>query len=397
MTPHILVAGTADTKGEELLFLAEMIREAGGHPMIADLGIGKPSVAVDISNHDVAAHHSEALSLLGTNDRGPAVTAMGKAFAQFCSAYNSCDAAIGIGGGGGTSIVSAGFRAFPIGFPKLIVSTMTSGNIAPYVDISDIGMIYSVTDLAGLNRLSRRILRNAAFGIVGMARARKEEVQSRSVIGLSMFGVTTPCVTAIVEALKSEQECLVFHATGSGGRAMEKLVDSGMISTLIDVTTTEIADELCGGVLSAGPDRLDAVIRTGIPYIGSVGACDMVNFGSPETVPSKYKDRLFYHHNPQVTLMRTTKQECMAIGQFIGDKLNQCYGPVHILLPTKGVSMLDDVGKAFYDPEVDEALFSALEARLKVTANRKCERLPFHINAPEFSEALIRVARPYLH
>jgi len=397
MTPHILVAGTADTKGEELLFLAEMIHEAGGHPMIADLGIGKPSVAVDISNHDVAAYHSEALSLLGTNDRGPAVTAMGKAFAQFCSAYNSCDAAIGIGGGGGTSIVSAGFRAFPIGVPKLIVSTMTSGNIAPYVDISDIGMMYSVTDLAGLNRLSRRILRNAAFGIVGMARARKEEVQSRSVIGLSMFGVTTPCVTAIVEALKSEHECLVFHATGSGGRAMEKLVDSGMISTLIDVTTTEIADELCGGVLSAGPDRLGAAIRTGIPYIGSVGACDMVNFGSPETVPMKYKDRLFYHHNPQVTLMRTTKEECVAIGRFMGEKLNQCHGPVHILLPTKGVSMLDDVGKAFYDPEADEALFSSLEASLKATTTRKCERLPYHINAPEFSEALIRVARPYLH
>ena len=397
MTLRVLVAGTADTKGEELAYLADMIREAGATPVIADLGIGKPSIAVDIPNTEVASFSTQAASLLGSHDRGPAVTAMGEAFAHFCSAYNSCNAAIGIGGGGGTSIVSAGFRSFPIGFPKLIVSTMTSGNIAPYVDISDIGMIYSVTDLAGLNRLSRRILRNAAFGIVGMADAFKEDVASRTAIGLSMFGVTTPCVTAVVNEFKRDYDCLVFHATGSGGRAMEKLVDSGMISALIDVTTTEIADELCGGVLSAGPDRLGAVIRTSIPYVGSVGACDMVNFGAPDTVPLKFKDRLFYHHNPQVTLMSTTADECRDIGRFIAERLNQCRGPVHILLPTKGISMLDDAGKAFFDPEADEALFSSLEATLVATKMRKCERLPLHINAPEFSHALVKASLQQFH
>jgi len=397
MTSRILVAGTADTKGEELAFLAEVIREAGATPVIVDLGVGKASIAVDITNNDVASHDPTAASLLGTHDRGPAVTAMGEAFAKFCAAYNSCDAAIGIGGGGGTSIVSSGFKSLPIGFPKLIVSTMTSGNVAPYVDISDMGMIYSVTDLAGLNRLSRRILRNAAFGIVGMAKARNDEIDQRSVIGLSMFGVTTPCVTAIVDQLKATQDCLVFHATGSGGRAMEKLVDSGMISSLIDVTTTEIADELCGGVLSAGPNRLGAVIRTGIPYVGSVGACDMVNFGAPDTVPSKFKDRLFYHHNPQVTLMRTTPDECSMIGRFIAEKLNQCHGPVHILLPLKGISMLDDEGKVFFDPVADEALFSALESHLTATSNKNCERLPYHINAPEFSHALIKASLHQRH
>jgi uncharacterized protein (UPF0261 family) len=388
--PRILVAGTADTKGEELAFLVQLVRDAGGTPILVDLGIGSPRIPVDVSNSAVARLYSEALDRLGSKDRGPAITAMGKAFSAYCASQSGFDAAIGIGGGGGTSMISEGFRAFPIGFPKLIVSTMASGNVAPYVDINDIGMIYSVTDFAGLNRLSRTILRNAAFAIVGMARAGKGEPDSKPAIGLSMFGVTTPCVTALVDRLKDNQDCLVFHATGSGGRAMEKLVDSGLIERLIDVTTTEIADEVCGGALSAGPDRLGSVARTKIPYIGSVGACDMVNFGEPETVPTKFKGRLFYHHNPQVTLMRTSSDDCSAIGQFIGDKLNACLGPVHILIPEGGISMLDAPGQPFHNPQANSALFDAIERTLKPKANTIFERLPLHINAPEFAQSLAR-------
>lgn len=399
---RILIAGTADTKGEELLFLAQSVRDAGGEPFIVDLGISTPSIAVDIRNQDIARYDDEAKSLLGSSDRGPAVAAMGRAFARFCHDLGlqknaSYDAAIGIGGGGGTSIVSSGFRSLPIGFPKLIVSTMASGNVAPYVDIADIGMIYSVTDLAGLNRLSRTILRNAAFAIVGMAKAGRVIEETRPSIGLTMFGVTTPCVTAIVDQLKSEFDCLVFHATGSGGRAMEKLIDSGMIERVVDVTTTEIADELCGGILSAGPDRLGAIARTSVPYVGSIGACDMVNFGAPDTIPAKFNGRLFYKHNPQVTLMRTTAEECAAIGRFIGEKLNACSGPVHILIPEGGISMLDAPGQVFHDPDADHALIQSLEHTLIPAPNRKCERLPYHINAPEFASALVQAFRTQSH
>lgn len=390
---RILVAGTADTKGEELAYLAATMREAGGTPVIVDVGIGQATIEVSVPNRDVAAHDQPALAALGSSDRGPAVTAMGKAFAAYCSALKTCDAAIGIGGGGGTSIISAGFRALPIGFPKLIVSTMASGQVGPYVDVSDMGLIYSVTDLAGLNQLSRTILRNAAFGIVGMAKAgRVTDDRSRPSIGLTMFGVTTPCVTQIVDDLKARCDCLVFHATGSGGRAMEKLVDSGMIAKLIDVTTTEIADEICGGILTAGPDRLSAVARSGIPYVGSVGACDMVNFGPPDTVPAHFKGRKFYHHNPQVTLMRTTAEECAAIGRFIGEKLNACHGLVHVLIPEGGISMLDAPDQPFFDPDANAALFLALTNTLTRTANKKIDLLPFHINSLEFASALTKAS-----
>ena len=385
---RILVVGTADTKGEEIAYLAAVVREAGAEAVITDVGIGTPTITVTVSNRAIAAHFPTALDLIGSHDRGPAVAAMGEAFARYCAVLDGIDGAIGIGGGGGTSIISAGFRMVPIGFPKLIVSTMASGDVGPYVGVSDIGMLYSVTDFAGLNRLSAKILRNAGFGIVGMARAGHVTEEGRPAIGLTMFGVTTPCVTAVVDHLKDRRDCLVFHATGSGGRAMEKLVDSGMLSGLLDVTTTEIADELFGGVLSAGPDRLGALARVAIPYVGSVGACDMVNFGTPETVPARYKGRLFYHHNPQVTLMRTTVEESAAIGRFIGEKLNAARGPVYVLLPEGGVSALDAPGQAFHDPDADRALFDALEQTLRATPNRRIERLPHHINAKPFSDAL---------
>jgi uncharacterized protein (UPF0261 family) len=390
---RILVVGTADTKGEELAFLEHVIGEAGGSALIVDVGIGRPSIPVGVTNSSVASHDVTAPSLLGTTDRGPAIAAMGRAFRAFLAGFDAIDGIIGIGGGGGTSIITEGMRALPIGLPKLMVSTMASGDVSPYVDVSDITMMSSVTDLAGLNPISRKILRNAGFGIVGMARAAKVERAEKPAIGLTMFGVTTPCVTAIVEDLKASHDCLVFHATGTGGRAMEKLVDSGMISGVIDATTTEIADHLCGGVLSAGADRLGAVARNRIPYVGSVGACDMVNFQTPESVPQKYRGRRFYQHNPQVTLMRTTADECVAIGRFIAEKLNACEGQIRFLIPEGGVSMLDAPGQPFHDPNANKALFDTIESVLIQTPQRHLTRLPFHINAPAFSAALTAAFR----
>ena len=384
----ILVVGTADTKGEELAYLADRIAAAGAAPVLVDVGIGAAKTATAIANTEIAACHPDGMAFLGTGDCGIAVAAMGQSFRRWLERRKNFDAIIGFGGGGGTSIIAEGMQALPIGLPKLIVSTMASGNVSPYVGVTDIAMMYSVTDFAGLNRISRVILANAAWGIVGMARARAEVTQAKPAVGLTMFGVTTPCVSAIAAELKDSFDCMVFHATGTGGRAMEKLVDSGMITGLIDVTTTEICDHLCGGVLSAGPDRLGAVARTGVPYVGSAGGLDMVNFQAPETVPPRYASRLFYRHNPQVTLMRTTPAECAAIGRFIAAKLNACRGPVRFLIPEGGVSMLDAPGQPFFDPQADTALFDAIEADLRQTADRKLVRLPFHINAPEFAAAL---------
>ncbi|MBA3516089.1 MAG: Tm-1-like ATP-binding domain-containing protein, partial [Rhizobiales bacterium] len=324
-----------------------------------------------------------------TDDRGAAVAAMGEAFARFMAGRDDAAGIIGIGGGGGTSIATAGMRVLPVGVPKLMVSTLASGDTSAYVDVSDIAMMPSVTDIAGLNRLSRAVLANAAYAIVGMSRVPPIEAEGKPAIGLTMFGVTTPCVTAVAAALREDYDCLVFHATGTGGRAMEKLADSGLFAGLIDVTTTEICDLLFGGVLSAGPDRLGAAARTRLPYVGSAGALDMVNFRAPETVPERYRDRTFYRHNPQVTLMRTTPGENRAMGEWIGERLNRCDGPVRFLIPELGVSALDAPGQAFYDPQADAALFDALERTFARSAERQLIRLPFHINDPQFSAALV--------
>jgi uncharacterized protein (UPF0261 family) len=270
-----------------------------------------------------------------------------------------------------------------------MVSTLASGDVSAYVDVSDVAMMYSVTDIAGLNRISRVVLANAAHAIAGMARLPPPHAADKSAIGLTMFGVTTPCVTQVAEALRGEYDCLVFHATGSGGRAMEKLIDSKMLIGIIDVTTTEICDLLFDGVLSAGPDRLGAIARTGVPYVGSVGALDMVNFRAFDTVPEKYRQRNLYRHNPQVTLMRTTAEENRLLGEWIGERLNRGEGPVRFLIPEKGVSALDAPGKPFHDPEADAALFMALERSLRQTEKRRLIRLPHHINDPEFSAALV--------
>jgi uncharacterized protein (UPF0261 family) len=280
-------------------------------------------------------------------------------------------------------------RALPVGVPKLMVSTLASGDVGAFVDVSDIAMMYSVADIAGLNRISRAVLTNAAHAIVGMARAPAPDAADKPAIGLTMFGVTTPCVTRAVELLRADYDCIVFHATGTGGRAMEKLADSAMLTGFLDATTTEVCDHLLGGVLSAGPDRFGAVARTRLPYVGSVGALDMVNFWAPETMPARYRGRLLHRHNPQVTLMRTTVAECLKIGEWIAERLNRCEGPVRFLIPEKGVSALDAPGQPFYDPEADAALFEAIERTLKATSARRLIRLPHHINDPEFAAALV--------
>jgi uncharacterized protein (UPF0261 family) len=384
---RVLIVGTADTKGEELDYLRTQVAEAGARAILVDVGIGEPQCAVDVSRREVAERLDPAI--LEGRDRGVAVAGMGEAFEKFLASYADFDAVLGIGGGGGTSIVTRGMRALPIGLPKLVVSTLVSGNVAHYVDVSDIAMLPSVTDFAGLNRVSRVILRNAAYAIVGMAEARASEAKpGKPSIGLTMFGVTTPCVTKVVEQLKARYDCMVFHATGTGGRAMEKLADSGQLDGLVDVTTTEICDLLFDGVLSAGEDRLGAVARSRIPYVGSVGALDMVNFGAMDTVPERYRGRLLYAHNPQVTLMRTTAPECRAIGEWIAAKLNLCEGSVRFLIPEKGVSALDVEGGAFFDPEADAALFDSLDKGLRQNDRRRLMRLPLHINDPAFAAAL---------
>jgi uncharacterized protein (UPF0261 family) len=285
--------------------------------------------------------------VLSAADRGSAVAGMGEALQRFIASRKDIAAVIGIGGGGGTSIVTAGMRALPIGMPKLMVSTLASGNVAPYVDVSDIAMMASITDIAGLNSISRVVLANAAYAIAGMARAVVPQVDTKPTIGLTMFGVTTPAVTQAVEALRADYDCLVFHATGTGGRAMEKLVDSALLVGVIDVTTTEICDLLFEGVLSAGPDRLGAIARTRIPYVGSVGALDMVNFHAIDSVPEKYRRRNLYRHNPQVTLMRTTADENRTMGAWIAERLNRCQGEVRFLIPEKGVSAIDAPASPF--------------------------------------------------
>ncbi|WP_027165456.1 Tm-1-like ATP-binding domain-containing protein [Mesorhizobium sp. WSM3224] len=385
---RIYVVGTADTKGEEVAFLADAIAATGAAVSRVDVGTRDATIPVDISAKEIAAHHpGGGDAVLGGNDRGAAVAAMGVAFARFAQSRNDIAAMIGIGGGGGTSIVTSGMRALPLGLPKIMVSTLASGDTAPYVDVSDIIMMPSVTDMAGLNRLSRVVLHNAAQAISGMAARPAPPPDGKPSIGLTMFGVTTPCVTAIADALRSTYDCMVFHATGTGGRSMEKLADSGLLAGVLDITTTEVCDLLFGGMLPATEDRFGAIARTKLPYVGSVGALDMVNFWAPPTIPERYRGRLFYEHNPNVTLMRTTAHECRRIGEWIGGRLARCDGPVHFLIPEKGVSALDIEGGAFFDAEADQVLFEAIERTIKPTRNRTVTRLPLHINDPAFAKA----------
>jgi uncharacterized protein (UPF0261 family) len=384
------VVGTCDTKFEELKFVADLIRRSGVEAFLVDVGTKPHDHPADISSREVAASHPSNPSFLDTvKERGEAVGAMGDALAAFLPGRADIGGVVGLGGSGGTSIVTTGMRALPLGTPKIMVSTMASGNVAPYVGPNDIAMMYSVTDVAGINRVSRVVLANAANALAGMIKGTVPEGDDRPLLGMTMFGVTTPCVDMVRHTLEKEFDCLVFHATGAGGQSFEKLVDSGMMKCAIDATTTEVCDHLMGGVLSAGEDRLGAFARTGIPYVGSVGALDMVNFGAMESVPGKYKNRKLYVHNPQVTLMRTTPEENALMGEWIGKKLNAMTGPVRFLLPLKGVSMIDAPGQAFHWPEADEALFAALEKTVQQTDRRRLVKLPLHVNDPEFAAALV--------
>ena len=384
------VAGTFDTKNRELSFVRNIIASQGVRAVTVDLSTSGQPTPADIRPQEVAKYHPDGPDAVFTGERGSSVTAMAEAFAQFMPAQKDVGGVIGLGGSGGTALTTPGMQALNVGIPKIMVSTVASGNVAPYVGASDICMLYSVTDVAGINRISERVLANAANALVGMMTGKTPKAeQYKPAIGLTMFGVTTPCVQLITRKLEHKYDCLVFHATGTGGRSMEKLVDSGIMAGVIDVTTSEICDLHMGGVMSAGEDRLGAIIRTSVPYVGSCGGLEIVNFGAPDTVPEKYRSRNLYRHNPQVTVFRTTPEESALIGEWVGRKLNQMNGPVRFLIPEGGLSLLDLPGKPFYDPEADAALFNAIERTVKQTEKRRLIRLPYDVNNPAFADALV--------
>jgi uncharacterized protein (UPF0261 family) len=369
----VVLLGTLDTKGDEYEFLRDRIRECGCDVVLVDAGVLSNSSPGDVTADEVAAAAGESrAALAAAHDRGPAVLAMTRGATEVVKrlyAEGRLDGILGVGGSGGSSIVSAAMQALPVGVPKLIVSTMGSGDTRPYVGTSDIAMMYSVVDIAGINRFSERILTNAAAGIAGMATSAASFVSKlapKPMIGATMFGVTTPCVTKARELLEERgYEVLVFHATGAGGRSMEALMKAGFITGSLDITTTELVDELVGGVLSAGPDRLEMAGALGIPQVVSLGALDMANFGPRETVPAKFQDRNLYVHNATVTLMRSTGEECAELGRIIARKLNAATGPLTLFIPLGGFSMIDVPGAPFHDPAADAALIRELKAGLR--------------------------------
>ncbi len=399
MQKRAWVVATLDTKLDEAEYVCGLLEAAGIPVTLADLSTKNPASSHDIhlppfrkhvSATQIAAHHRQGETAVFSGDRGSAIAAMTQAFESFVKAQDEVSAMLGVGGSGGTAMITRGMRALPIGVPKVMVSTMASGNVSGYVGTSDITMVYSVTDVAGLNRISRRVLGNAAHALAGMMlHTLPQPEHELPALGLTMFGVTTPCVQQMVGLLGARFECLVFHATGTGGQSMEKLLDDGHICGVLDITTTEVCDYLFGGVLACTEDRFGAVARSHAPYLGACGALDMVNFGAPESVPQQYRGRKLYPHNPQITLMRTTVEENIRQGRWIAGRLNQCEGEVRFLLPMGGVSALDAPGQPFWDPAADEALFETLATELRQTARRKLLRLPYHINDPQFAKAAV--------
>jgi len=393
------VAATLDTKGAEAEYVCGLLEAAGLPVTLADLSTsGKLLNPVAASGFDrvlispavIATHHTQAQSSILSSDRGTAIAAMSDAFERFLREQDDVGGILGLGGSGGTALIARAMRALPIGVPKVMVSTMASGNVAAYVGACDITMVYSVTDMAGLNRISRVVLGNAAHALAGMMlHPIRPQTQERSAVGLTMFGVTTTCVQQISQLLSSRFDCLVFHATGTGGQSMERLLEDGQIRGVLDVTTTEVCDHLFGGVLACTEDRFGAVARTGAPYLGSCGALDMVNFGAPDTVPERYRGRKFYPHNPQITLMRTNVEDNICQARWIAERLNRCKGKVRFLLPMGGVSALDAPGQAFFDPAADAALFDTLMAEFHPTDQRRLVQVPYHINDPKFAEIAV--------
>jgi uncharacterized protein (UPF0261 family) len=389
----IAVLGTLDTKGREHAFVAERIRARGHDTLLIDVGTGgEPVVTPDIPRAEVAAAAGlDLAAVTARGDRGECVTAMAAAAPRLLArlvAEGRIQGVIALGGGGGTAIASAAMRALAVGFPKLIVSTLASGNTAHYVGTTDITMMPAVVDVQGLNRISRTILARAAGAICGMVEADAGTGDDKPLVVASMFGNTTTCIEAAVPLLEEAgYEVLVFHATGTGGRAMEALIASGLVAGVLDVTTTELADELVGGVLTAGPERLDAAARHGVPAVVAPGCLDMVNFGERQTIPAEFAGRTFYVHNPQVTLMRTTPAECTALGGLVAEKLNASIGPVSVLIPRRGISVISAPGGPFHDPAADAALFEALESGLRPDV--PCTALDCGINDPAFARACV--------
>lgn len=389
----VYAIATLDTKGDELQWVAERLRAAGVAVRVVDVAAQQSAtVPADVTAAALARAAGRDLAGIQQLDRGAAVTAMGEVLTGFLqqeTAAGRVAGVLGIGGSGGTALITAAMRCLPIGLPKLMVSTVASGQTAPYVDVSDICLMPSVVDVAGLNTVSRRVLANAAHAMAGMVQHVLPASEPRPTIGMTMFGVTTPCVTAVRRTLEARGfECLVFHATGTGGRAMEQLVASGMIQGVLDITTTEVADEIVGGVFPAGPRRLDVILEKRIPYVLSVGALDMVNFGAASTVPDRFAGRRLYVHNPQVTLMRTTADENRQAAEWIAGKLNRSVAPVTVLLPEEGISALDRIGQPFHDPQADAVLFDTLSTAVQWTSQRQLRRLPLHINDEAFAAAL---------
>lgn len=390
---EVYVVGTFDTKGAELTFIRDRIIAQGLQVRTVDLSTsGKPSSA-DVPPHMVAAYAKGGAGTVFSGDRGASIRAMQEAFANWLPRQRGIGGIISAAGSGGTALATPAMRRLPVGVPKVMISTVASGNVGQYVGPADIMMMYPVTDVQGLNRISRRVLANGANAVAGMvkaARTAKPDTDDRPSLGLTMFGVTTTAIQQITAQLDDRYDCLVFHATGVGGRSMEKLADSGMLTATVDLTTTEICDMMWGGIFPATEDRFGAFIRSRIPYVGSVGALDMVNFGARDTVPEKYRNRTFVEHNPEVTLMRTTRDENARMGEWIAERLNRMDGPVRFLIPEKGVSALDAPGQPFHDPEADAALFEAITRTFKESPNRRLVRVPHHINDPGFADATVR-------
>ncbi|HSV80200.1 MAG TPA: Tm-1-like ATP-binding domain-containing protein [Ramlibacter sp.] len=387
----VYVVGTCDTKQDELLYVRDLVTASGVDAVLVDVATGQSGGAGDVSPEVVAAHHPRgAGAVLGLTDRGRAVEAMSMALEAYLARQSDIGGVIGLGGGGNTSLVTRAMRALAVGTPKLMVSTIASGNVAPYVGLSDICMMPAVTDVAGLNPINRVVLANAAAAMVGMVRGQPGPIGASALpaIGLTQFGVTTPCVDQLRDRLASSYECVVFHATGVGGQVMEKLLDSSLLSGLLDITTTEVADYLVGGVLACTEDRFGALARTRRPCVVSCGALDMVNFGPRVTVPARFALRRFHVHNAQVTLMRTTPKENTRIGEWIATRLNACGGPLALVVPEGGVSALDAPGQPFHDPKADRALFDALESNLRTSPSRRLLFSPAHINSESFVDLL---------
>jgi uncharacterized protein (UPF0261 family) len=389
----IAILGTMDTKGEEHAYVAEIIRKRGHKTLVIDVGaLEPPKLKPDISREEIAAAAGVDLAaIVARKDRGEAIKVMGQGAPIVLTRLlneKKINGVISLGGGGGTSIATSAMRALPIGFPKLMVSTLASGNTAQYVGVKDIAMYPSIVDVAGLNRISREILARAAGAICGMVETSPPERNAnddKPIIVASMFGNTTACVQHAKKILEAQGfEVLVFHATGVGGRTMESLIEAGMVDGVLDITTTEWADELVGGFLGAGPHRLEAAAKTGTPAVVTPGCLDMVNFYAPDSVPDRFKGRLFYQHNPQVTLMRTNAEENLELGKILAQKLNASQGPVSVLFPRKAISVISAPGQSFHDPEADCALFDTLKQNLR--SDIPLVEMDAEINDPVFAE-----------